>query len=215
MGLYALDENYSVATWYDYQGAFDLNAGTDLLLEQVRHILESDAYVFQGVAWPKGIDTQVGFQQTLSGSVNLIPYSYVFGVNGFSWNFGQYTLRVYDKGGQTDLYYRQMAWYPTVIGTMQNQFAAAGEGVLSLQSQDVPFGPYFFRSPLIVLPPGILQVQVTNSQLDPNYPTPFQNVQLLFLVATPKNTTSMNNRKITHSSDPSGLQSLDAVATLL
>lgn len=214
MALYALDENYSIATWYNYQGAYDLNAGTDLLLEQARHILESDAYIFQGVAWPKGTDTQIGFQQTFSGSLNLIPYSYIFGLCGFSWNWNQYTLRIYDKGGQTDLYYGQMAWYPTVVGTQQDQFSAVGEHI-DLRTRDVPFGPYFFRSPLIVLPPGILQVQLTNAQLDPNVPSPYQLVQLLFLVATPKTTTSMANRKVVHSSDPSGLQSLDAVATLL
>lgn len=215
MGLYALDENYSVATWYNYQGAYDLNAGTDLLLEQARHILESDAYVFQGVAWPKGTDTEIDYQQTLSGSLNLIPYSYVVGVNGFSWNLGQYTLRIYDKGGQADLYYRQMAWYPTVLGTMQQQHSASGE-YIKLEATDIPFGPYFFRSPLIVLPPGILQVQLTNAQLNPDPAGQLgQLVQMLFLIATPKTTTSLDNRKIVHSADPSGLQSLDAVATLL
>lgn len=211
MALYALDENYSITTWYDYQGAYDLHAGTDLLLEQARHILESDAYVFQGIVWPKGTDTQIGFQQTFSGSLNLIPYSYVLGLNGFSHNNGQYTLRIYDKGGQTDVYYRQMAWYPTVLGTMQQQFSAAGD-MIFLSTRDTPFGPYWFRSPLIVLPPGILQVQLTNAQIE--YTSPEQVVQLLFLIAAPKNTTTLSTRKVVHASDPSGLQSLGALASL-
>lgn len=218
MGLYALDENYSVATWYDYQGAYDLHAGTDLLLDQARHILDSDAYVFQGVSFPKGTDTEIEYQQTFSGSLNLIPYSYVLGLNGFSRNNGQYTLRVYDKGAQTDLYYGQFAWYPTVLGTMQEQFYAAGE-YINLMTPDIPFGPYWFRSPFIVLPPGILQIQVTNAQIapDPILPplNPKQNVQLLFLIAAPKNTITLSTRKVEHAADPSGLQSLDALAHLI
>lgn len=215
MALYALDENYSVATWYNYQGAFDLNAGTDLLLDQSRHILESDAYVFQGIVWPKGTDTLIDFQQTFSGSLNLIPYSYVLGLNGFSLNNGQYTIRIYDKGAQTDLYYGQFAWYPTILGTMQGQFSAVGD-FITLADKDIPFNPYFFRSPFIILPPGILQIQLTNVQLEPTPEDQIpQQVQLLLLIAAPKTTTTLQNRKIVHSSDPSGLQSLDVVTSLL
>lgn len=213
MGLYSLDETYSVSTWYDYNGAYDLNAGTDLLLEQARHIIDSDAYVFQGVAFPKGADIEIDFQQTFSGSLNLIPYSYILGVNGFSRNSGAYTLRIYDKGAQSDLYYGQFAWYPTVIGTMQDQYSAAGD-FITIHDQDKPFGPYFFRAPLIVLPPGVLQIQVTNA-------LPFvpqverQLVQLLFLVAAPKNTATLSTRKVQTPTDQTGLQSLGTLANLV
>lgn len=213
MGLYALDENYSVATWYENNGAYDLNTGTDLLLDQARQILESDAYVFQGVAFPKGQDTEVDFQQTFSGSVNLIPYSYILGLNGFSLNLGQYTLRIYDKGAQTDLYYGQFAWYPTVIGTMQQQYYADGQ-FITLADTDIPFGPYWFRSPLIVLPPGVLQIQLTNVETEFDPSTPRQQVQLLFLVAAPKTTTTLSTRKVATPTDQTGLQSIGALATL-
>lgn len=212
MGLYLLDETYSAATWYEYQGFYDLNAGADLLLEQTRAIIDSDAYVFQGIAFPKGSDTEIEFGQTFSGSLNLIPYSYIVGLTGFSRNSNQYTLRIYDKGAQTDVYYGQFAWYPTVIGNMQLQLNM-GDFVL-LRDQDKPFGPYLFRSPLIVLPPGVLQIQITNAQLQPD-PLVMQQLQLLFMVAVPKSTASLNNRKVEHSSDPSGLQSLGALANLV
>lgn len=213
MGLYSLEENYSVSTWYNYQGAFDLNAGTDLLLDQSRYIIDSDAYVFQGVSFPKGPDIEIDFQQTFSGSLNLIPYSYVVGLTGFSRNTGQYTLRIFDKGAQSDVYFRQFAWYPTVIGTMQEQFSAAGD-FIRIWDRDIPFGPYFFRDPLIVLPPGVLQIQVTNAELTPDTSGFMQMVQMLFIVAVPKNTVSLNTRKIATSSDPSGLQSLGTLANL-
>lgn len=214
MGLYALSDIYDIATWYDYQGAYDLNIGTDLLLDQSRYILASDNYVFKGVAFPKGADTEIDYQQTFSGSLNLIPYSYVLGLTGFSRNNGQYTLRIYDKGAQTDLYYRQFAWYPTVVGTMQEQFYASGE-FINLQTPDRPFGHYWFRDPLIVLPPGVLQVQLTNAILHYDPLVPKQTVQLLFIIAAPKNTATLQRRKVITPSDPSGIQSLQGIANLL
>lgn len=214
MGLYALDENYGLETWYDYNGAYDLWAGSDLLLDQSRHILASDAYVFQGIAFPKGTDVEIDYQGTFSGSLNLTPYSYILGLNGFSGDGLQYNLRIYDKGAQTDLYYGQFAWYPTVMGTMQGSNNTPGH-FLSSRDANVPFGPYFFRDPLIVLPPGNLQVQLTNST-PLRFPTgAMEIVQLLFLVAAPKNTTTLSTRRVTTSSDPSGLQSIGALANLI
>lgn len=214
MGLYALDEHYGLESWYDYNGAYDLCAGTDLLLDQIRNIIASDNYVCQYVAFPKGTDVEIDFQGTFSGSLNLIPYSYIFGLNGFSQNGGQYTLRIYDKGAQTDLYYGQFAWFPTVCGTMQKQFYASGQ-YITTQTLDIPFGPYFFRDPLIVLPPGNMQIQITNATTAPTPTLPMQRIQMLFLIAAPKNTTTLSQRKITTSSDPSGIQSIGALASFL
>lgn len=212
MGMYPLDENYSASTWYDYQGAYDLHVGTDLLLDQSRYIIDSDAYVFQGIAFPKGNDIEIDFGQTFSGSINLIPYSYIVSVTGFSQNGGQYTMRIYDKGAQTDLYYGQFAWYPTVISNMQ-QGINMGEYILA-RNPDRPFGPYFFRDPLIVLPPGILQVQITNAEIAPDPAVPMQRVQVFFSIAVPKSTVSINNRKVQTSSDPTGLQTLGALVNM-
>lgn len=213
MGLYALDESYGIETWYDYNGAYDLWAGTDLLLEQARHILASDAYVFQGIAFPKGNDVEIDYQGTFSGSLNLVPYSYILGLNGFSGDGLQYNLRIYDKGAQTDLYYGQFAWYPTVMGTMQNGNTSPGVPILPGEA-NVPFGPYFFRDPLIVLPPGNLQIQITNST-PVRFPAgAMEIVQLLFLVASPKNTVTLNTRRVQTPSDPSGLQSIGSLANL-
>lgn len=206
MGLYALDENYGIETWYDYQGATDLWAGTDLLLEQSRHILASDSYVCQNIAFPKGIDTELAFQGTFSGSLNLIPYSYVIGLNGYTQTGYPYTLRIYDKGAQTDLYYGQFAWGATVTGRMP--YLPNGE------DPDVPFGPYLFRDPLIVLPPGNLQIQITNASPQAA-PGVIDDFQLLFMVAVPKNTVSLNTRKVQTSSDPSGIQSIGWMANLI
>ena len=213
MSLYALDEHYGIETWYDYNGAYDLWAGTDLLLDQVRQIIASDNYVCQYVAFPKGTDVEIDFQRTFSGSLNLIPYSYIFGLTGYSQNNNKYTLRIYDKGAQTDLYYGQFAWFPTVLGTMGRGFYASGQ-FINQQILNVPFGPYFFRDPLIVLPPGNLQIQVTNAAetFDPQVPQ--QRIQMLFLIAAPKNTTTLNTRKVQTASDPSGIQSIGALANL-
>jgi hypothetical protein len=210
VGLYSIDEPYSVSTWYDLNGASDLWVGTDLLLDLTRHVIDSGAYVFQGVAFPKGQDVAVGYGQTFSGSLNLIPNSYLVGLTGFSRNGNQYTLRIWDKGAQTDLYYGQFAWYPTVISNMQKQ-ENMGEFIL-IGDQDKPFGPYLFRDPLIVLPPGILQVQLTNVQTVPDSPGLTQMVQILFMLAVPKTTTSLGNRKVQTPTDQSGTATLQNLA---
>lgn len=201
MGLYALDENYSLSTWYDNNGAYDLNMGTDLLLDQTREILESDEYICKLIAFPKGTDINIPFEQSFNGSLNLVPYSYILGLNGFNSNNGQFTLRIYDKGAQTDLYYGQFAWFPTVIGSMQQQFTTGGD-FITVQDRDKPFGPYFFRAPWIVLPPGVLQIQVTNAS--PNASTTPQLLQMLFLIAVPRNTVTLNNRRVVTGRDQTG-----------
>lgn len=218
MGLYSISDPYSVRTWYDYSGAYDLHAGVDTMLDQARHIIDSDAYVFQGVAFPKGPDTAVDFGETFSGSINLIPYSYIVSITGFSRNLDQFTLRIYDKGAQTDLYYRQFAWFPAVVSNMQEAINV-GE-VTILGEQDHPFGPYFFQTPLIVLPPGTLQIQLSNvgATVPPVPPGFVQHVQFLLGVAVPKSTTSLNNRRILTANDPTGtetLQGANLVNTLI
>ena len=213
MGLYAVDDSYSLATWYENNGFFDLNTGTDLQLDLTRQILASDNYICQLVAFPKGPDVLVPLGTSFSGSLNLIPYTYVIGLIGF--DTGQFTVRIYDKGAQTDLYYGQFAWFPTVTGVGQNTVSQQGQSVLPGNSGfDQPFGAYFFRAPWIVLPPGVLQIQITNVSQAPN---PFfpQELQMLFLLAVPKNTVTLNNRRVVTSTDQSGLQSLGALATQL
>lgn len=210
MGLYALDENYSLSTWYEYSGIFDLNTGTDLQLDLTRQILESDNYVCQLIAFPKAADVLINLGTSFSGSLNLIPYSYIIGLIGF--DSGQFTLRIYDKGAQTDLYYGQFAWFPTVIGVGQSTISAQGDAALpGIAGFDKPFGSYFFRAPWIVLPPGVLQIQVSNVTQNPSPYFP-QELQLLFLVAVPKNTVSLNNRRVVTPRDETGLQSLGALA---
>ena len=210
MGLYPLDESYSLATWYEYQGAYDLWIGTDLLLDLSRHILNSQAYVYQGIAFPKGNDVTIPEGTTFNGSINLPPYSYIVSVCGSPMNGNQVTVRIYDQGAQTDVYQRQFAWLPTVISNMEGDF---NEGQpITLQDQDKPFGPYFFRDPLIVLPPGVLQIQITNVDTNPalppnpDFPPPI--FQLLFGVAVPRNTMSIQNQKVITNNDQTGTQTL-------
>src|SRR5215469_11140848 len=197
MGLYALENKYDLSTWYENNGAYDTWTGPDLMLDLTREILASDAYFFQGIAFPKGRDISLLPGQTFSGTLNLIPYSYIVSLTGFTGNGNQFTFRIYDKGAQTDVYQRQFAWFPTVISNMVGSFNN-GAAIIA-NDRDKPFGPYFFRDPLIVLPPGVLQIQITNVAA-PNTiftETPAENtVQMFFGVAVPKTTVSLQNRKV-------------------
>lgn len=208
MGLYPIEPTYSVSTWYDYQGMADLWTGTDLQLDLTRHIINSDAYFFQGIAFPKGsTDVLVPPGSTFTGTINLVPYSYVISVTAFVANGNQFTIRIYDKGALTDVYAKQFAWSPTVVSNMTGSF---NEGQVIFQGdQNKPFGPYFFRSPLIVLPPGVLQISLTNVGIAPILQN-IQFIQLFFNIAVPKNTSSMQNQAIETNQDPTGTQSLGA-----
>lgn len=211
MGLYNLQDPYGLSSWYETNGMYDLGVGTDLQLDLTRNLLESDAYVYQGVTFPKGNDIYISPQQSFSGTINLIPYSYIVALTGWSGNANAFTLRIYDRGAQTDLFFGQFAWYPTVVSNMQG---GPNEGFTITQNrQNVPFSPYLFRSPLIVLPPGILQLQLTNVARADS--TAGGIAQLLFSVAVPKSTVSMDNRKILSSQDQTGVPSLQGVVSTL
>jgi hypothetical protein len=217
MSFYTLDSGYSLSNWYENVNAYDLNAGTDSLLDAARHVLNSDAYMYQGVVWPKGDDILIPPGETFSGSINLQPNSYLLCLTGWSTVFNHFTLRIYDKGAQTDLYYGQFAWYPTVISNMSGT-ANMGQ-IIVAQSEDKPFGPYFFQSPLIVMPPGVLQIQVTNTSKPTPPPDPispnfeFNFLQMLFGFAVPKTTTTLDNRRVEYGNDPSGLNTLQGLAS--
>ena len=209
MGFYSLDLDYGPAAWLEAQGAYDLHIGADLMLDLSRKILESDAYICQCVAFPKGDDVHIAPGATFSGTLNLPPFAYVVAMTAWSANGNQFTVRISDKGAQTDLYAGQFAWYPTVVSNMTG---TPNEGAFIVQNdQNKPFGPYFFRDPLLILPPGALQIQVSNVGLTPLV-AQFGIIQILFMLAVPKNTTSMINQKVETPSDQTGIQSLVTTA---
>jgi hypothetical protein len=214
MGLYSLDEPYRLSLWYEHNGAYDLNAGTDASLDITREIIESDNYIFQGYTFPSNIVLQP--QQTFSGVLNLQPFSYLLSVTGSSGNDNQFTIRIYDKGAQTDLYFSQFAWFPVVLSNMTDNFNNGA--VIKAGDLDMPFGPYFFRSPLIVLPPGQLQVQVTNVAQPYGTIPPaslLNNIQILIGAAVPKTTVSLNRRTVTTPIDQTGVRTLQNVASMV
>jgi hypothetical protein len=208
MSLYTVDEGYTLSSWYDHVGAFDQSAGTDLMLNLTRQIIDSDAYMWQGIAFPVGTDVNIGSLQTFSGTIVVPPFSYVVQMSGFSGV--PFAVRIYDKGAQTDIFYRQFAFHKTVVSNMQlDQVDPTGQFFLP----DQPFAPYMLKDPLIILPPGILQVQITNMDNTPS--NPVVPIQLLLGIAMPKNTISLNNRRMQYPTDPTGTQTLQALSSLI
>jgi hypothetical protein len=57
-----------------------------------------------------------------------------------------------------------------------------------------------------------LQVQLTNVQTVPDQPGLTQMVQILFMLAVPKTTTSLGNRKVQTPTDQSGTSTLQNLA---
>ena len=132
-------------------------------------------------------------------------------MTGWSGNGNQFTVRIFDKGGNTDLYYGQYAWYPTVISNMIGTFS---EGQPQRQEfQNMPFGPYFFRAPMIILVPGVLQVQITNVEQIMPTPLGINKIQILFSVAVPRNSITQLNTNVGTSSPQTYAQSLSPLVS--
>lgn len=213
MGLYSLDQPYKLSTWYEAQGANDTWIGTDLMLDQAREIIDSDAYTLQLLAFPKGDAIMIEPQRTYGGTVNIVPNSYLVSMTAWSGNGNLFTVRIFDKGANTDLYYGQYAWYPTVVSNMTG---SQNEGQFIVQGdQDIPFGPYFFRAPLPILAPGVLQIQLTNVQSLAGNPPGINQIQMLLAIAVPRNAVTQLNTNILTSSAQTYAQALSPLAETL
>jgi hypothetical protein len=186
-----------LSEWLDKLGAYDGSPGRDRDLDLARLIEESDAYYPLLYPWPNNIvllnqDIPFGQSpsanfapgQTQTGAIQVPPLSYLISISAIqlgvtvseALNNPGFKLRVYEKGSQCDLFYQEFAHHMTASGMEIDQ---TGEG---------PFGPYFPSAPLIITPPGIIQLEMTN--LDNQNA---QTMQALFCFAVPKGTgVSMN-----------------------
>jgi hypothetical protein len=186
-----------MSDWLDALPGYDGDEGLIEQLDMRRVLWEAEAYYPLLYSFPNNIvasgsgvgpnnltnfaagDTQTGTIQVPIGSFLVSISAYYLGLSssGIGCSF-----RLYEKGAQSDFYYNTIA--SMFDGSSQGDFDAY---YLNRANFDQPFGPYNLLSPLIVLPPGILQVEVTNLD-NSNAAT----IQLLFAFACPINPVSMN-----------------------
>jgi len=107
-----------------------------------------------------------------------------------------FKIRIYDKGAKTELFYNKFARDVTASSPM-GQSDPNNPDPTSPQEQEIrqALSPRFMTSPMIVLPPGTLQIEITNL-------SPYNNlIQILFNFAIPLGNKSTNVISITQGKD--------------
>lgn len=184
---------YSNCEYLDNLSVYGLNAGVDQLLDLSRQIEESQDYYWQNITFPSTPDADILPLQTYSGVVTLPSLAFLINMTGSAiiaadttggGTIGAYApygfkLRIYDKGGKIDTFINSQ--FARKQGVCPNLVTETDSGT------PPTFGPYFLQSPMVVLQPGALQLEITN--LDP-----LNNVvcQLSLSLAIPVNLQSAN-----------------------
>ena len=172
--------------------AYNLNAGVDSMLDLARMVIDADSYYYNGVAFPTGAtlgNMLVGPGATYAANVAIEPYSYLVNISGLSvfaegpaaFTPGMFKLRIYEKGSKSDIFNGQFALSSNVASGMEY-----GAFFPAPTPQDVPFGVFWLQSPLVILPPGSLQIEITNLEAVACY------IQILMAMATPVTDRSLN-----------------------
>jgi hypothetical protein len=161
---------------YDYLNAlpqFNLNEQSDNLIDQARAILDAGNYYHQTVGFPD-----------LPGVVVSICI--------YSENTVGCKVRIFDKGTKAELFDRQYGMsrllsdnnslYDASIGPLFgiDQTFSAGN------VNDPNLYPWYALSPIIITPPGVLQVDTTNMDLGANG----NYIQIVLQFAVPINQSS-------------------------
>ena len=144
------------------------------LLDISRQVQDAENYYYLGVPFPVGPDiffNQPGSGnvfQTYNGNITVPPFSLLTSITAFSagpdgsGHFGTnlnsgFKLRIYDKGGKADLIMKQFSKADETASFMTGQVG----GTLQPE-QDDPFGPYFLLTHCFVMPPGVLNIEITD-----------------------------------------------------
>jgi hypothetical protein len=188
---------YDLCTALDNLPAYSLTDPLYQTLDQLREIIYSEKYFFQGMPFPTGDLVYVDGYGTVSGNVTVPPLSYLLAILGDSFysegdeirlklhrNLEGFTTRIYDKGAQLDVVVNSLYTENfTSVGLMAN--------VPSPNVQtDRPIGPLFTQAPMAILIPGSLQVELTNLSPVPVF------MQIFLHLAVPVNRQSTNEQLI-------------------
>jgi hypothetical protein len=189
------------SSYIDALPIFDANWMTDAQIDLARKIQDSGEYYFLGRCFPipqdgdvlsvinnsvpsgvTNVGSVLGPFQNLAGSINVPSYSYVVTIGCFSQvpdgqtNMG-FQLSISDKGAKQDIFDKR---YVRDVAFNSNRTT------YSDMTGDTPNLQYWNMLPFVVLPPGILQLQVTNLNAF------CCMIQVYMTFAVPMNSMSMN-----------------------
>jgi hypothetical protein len=188
---------------YDYLNAlpqFNLNEQSDNLIDQARAILDAGNYYHQTVGFPDlpgvvvsgGVVSNYALGETKTGTIQVPAGSFLVSICIYSQNTGGCKVRIFDKGTKAELFDRQYGMsrllsdnnslYDASIGPLFgiDQTFSAGN------VNDPNLYPWYALSPIIITPPGVLQVDTTNMDLGANG----NYIQIVLQFAVPINQSS-------------------------
>lgn len=191
-GFYNPNTPYSKNTYLDNLAAYGLNQGLDQLLDTARQIQESENYYWLGIPFPGAADAQIPALGTFSGTLTVPSLAYVLGLTAASIVVSDgsisppgFKFRIYDKGGKIDTFINAQYINDRQFAPAMNPVA----GAVGANFQP-PSGPLFLSSPMVVLEPGALQVEITNLNNVPVW------CQLFFSLCVPVNRQSTNEMMV-------------------
>lgn len=192
--FYTPGMDYDLNTYTDNLGAYTVDEGAIDTLELARQLIESGKYYHLGVPFPGISSINFAAQDTLTGNITVPPLSYLVSITGdiFYSSGGSkgtranegFQFRIYDKGAKMDTF------LTTYFGSSKPNAGLMIHRSAPNSSSDHPVGPYFLKSPMVVLAPGALQISVTNLATQPCW------IQLLFQFAVPVSRLSANEMLI-------------------
>ena len=175
-------QQYDVNTLINALPAYDTSQGNSEMVDLVRMINTSGNYFWTGAVFP-AINQVPVFRvpalETINGSIQLPPGTYVISISEYSEQPENIRLKLYDKGTKASIFYGDYAYAPSI----------AGNEVETVVGEE-PFGPNYLMSPFIITPPGVLNWELTNLAAVPSL------IQVLCACAVPINNQSLNTRLI-------------------
>jgi hypothetical protein len=169
-----------LSDYLNYLPGYDLSDSASEVLEVARQIIDSENYFMRGYVFPiNGVDT-LGGLDTFEGELAIPSHSVIISMTGFSSQAAGFKIQFYENGSRQLLFGRTYGTGSTVLGSYASN------------SLDNPIGPAWLTSPLIVIPPGKLNGQVTNLA------STSALIQVYLQVAVPitKETLSQNVTKV-------------------
>lgn len=168
--FYTPDLPYDLSTYIDNLGAYSVNEDSIMTLELARELIETGGYYQLGVAFPGISNILVKARDTYTSNVTIPSLAYLLSLTGdgiYAANgtggqtLGQrstegFQFRIYDKGAKMDTF------LTTFFGNGKpNAGLMVNHNNPNIVS-NVPVGPYYPQSPMVVLAPGALQLVITN-----------------------------------------------------
>lgn len=171
----------SVLAYMNFLPAYDSNSGVDKLLDIARVIQQCpNDYVWRGLVFPKPADATLLALASYEDQIPVEAGSYIVGINGYSNQSEGFEFQIYDEGARTNLFGKKLG--KNGITTAELVVPAVGDFNLPCQN--------WLLSPLVILNPGQLNLQITNLSVNTAY------IQVLLSIAVPIIGKSINQVEV-------------------